>query len=38
MAIAFIIIILYYKRIGGYKPVDLFAGHEDDAKRSEPGF
>lgn len=38
MAIAFTIIIFYYKSIGGYKPVDLFAGHESDAESAEPGF
>ena len=37
MAIAFIIIIFYFKAIGGYKPVDLFAGHEDDSLEADPG-
>jgi MFS family permease len=34
MAVAFILIIIYYKAIGGYKPVDLFAGHEGDADKA----
>ncbi|XAM01231.1 MFS transporter [Phycisphaeraceae bacterium D3-23] len=32
LVISFAIIALYFRSIGGYKPVDLFAGHEEDAK------
>lgn len=31
LVISFAIIALYFRSIGGYKPVDLFKGHEDDA-------
>lgn len=30
LVVSFAIIALYFRSIGGYKPVDLFKGHEDD--------
>lgn len=32
LVVSFAIIALYFRSIGGYKPVDLFKGHEDDAE------
>jgi len=37
MAICFGLMVLWFKARGGYKPVDLFAGHEDDALEADPG-
>ena len=32
LVVCFAIIALYFRSIGGYKPVDLFKGHEHDAE------